>query len=67
MIPGKNTGTGIGVVHVPIFNVCDLLVVCVKSEVRTDLCAGCGKGAGGADRDEAGDGAVHEDAGERHL
>lgn len=31
------------------------------------MCAGCGEGAGGADRDEAGDGAVHEDAGERRL
>lgn len=45
-----------------------LLIFCAcASEVKADLCAGRGEGAGGADRDEAGDGAVHEDAGERRL
>lgn len=29
--------------------------------------AGCGEGTGGADWDEAGDGDVHEDAGEGRL
>lgn len=37
--------------------------------LRTSLCVcvGCGEGAGGANRDEAGDGVVHEDAREGYL
>lgn len=31
------------------------------------MCVGCGEGAWGANRDEAGDGVVHEDAREGHL
>lgn len=48
-------------------NIIDPLPVKCTSEVKADFCAGRGEGAGGADRDEAGDGTVHEDAGERHL
>lgn len=36
--------------------------------VLTELCVpGCGKGAGGPDWDETGNGVSHEDAGERCL